>query len=135
MRPRKVKKDEEREYNELLQLFIDKYRIGHFDSIKSLEKVLRECRKLLKEAERAREKKRLENLIKSTDKELLKLRSWTPQVLKNANRMQRQLNSVKWGGIFQYSDTKKIEYEDLSVCEDAICVFIVLVVALLKIYQ
>ena len=94
MPPRKVKKDEEREYNELLQLFIDKYRIGHFDSIQSLEKLLRECQKLLKEAEKPR-KKRLENLIKSTDKELLKLRSWTPQVLKNANRMQRQLNSVK----------------------------------------
>jgi hypothetical protein len=95
MPPRKVKKDEEREYNELLQLFIDKYRIGHFDSIKSLEKVLRECRKLLKEAQKPRERKRLDNLIKSTDKELLKLKSWTPQVLKNANRMQRQLNSVK----------------------------------------
>jgi hypothetical protein len=93
--PRRVKKDEEREYNELLQLFIDKYRIGHFDSIKSLEKVLRECRKLLKEAEKPREKKRLENLIKSTNKELLKLRRWTPQVLKNANSMQSQLNSVK----------------------------------------
>jgi hypothetical protein len=92
--PRKVKKDEEREYNELLQLFIDKYRSGHFDSIQSLEKVLRECQKL-KEAEKPREKKRLEYLIKSTDKELLKLRSWTPQVLKNANRMQKQLNSVK----------------------------------------
>jgi hypothetical protein len=50
---------------------------------------------LLKAAEKPREKKRLENLIKSTDKELLKLRSWTPQVLKNANRMQRQLDSVK----------------------------------------
>ena len=95
MPPRKVKKDEEREYNELLQLFIDKYRIGHFDSIKSLEKVLRECRKLLKEAEKPRDKKRLENLIKSTDKELLKLKSWTSQVLKNANSQQRQLNSVK----------------------------------------
>ena len=95
MPPTKVKKDEEREYNELLQLFIDKYRIGHFDSIQSLEKVLRECQKLLKEAEKSREKKRLENLIKSTDKELFKLRRWTQQVLKNANRMQRQLNSVK----------------------------------------
>jgi phage shock protein A len=49
----------------------------------------------LKEAENPREKKRLENLIKVTDKELLKLRNRTTQVLKNTNRMQRQLDSIK----------------------------------------
>ena len=81
--------------NELRQLFIDKYRTGHFDSIKSVKKVIKESQKLLKEAENPREKKRLENLIKVTDKELLKLRNRTPQVLKNTNRMQRQLDSIK----------------------------------------
>lgn len=92
---KKVKEDEERLHNELRQLFIDKYRTGHFDSIKSVKKVIKESQKLLKEAENPREKKRLENLIKVTDKELLKLRNRTPQVLKNTNRMQRQLDSIK----------------------------------------
>jgi hypothetical protein len=92
---KKVKEDEERLQNELRQLFIDKYRTGHFDSIKSVKKVIKESQKLLKEAENPREKKRLENLIKVTDKELLKLRNRTPQVLKNTNRMQRQLDSIK----------------------------------------
>ena len=92
---KKVKEDEERLQNELRQLFIDKYRTGHFDSIKSVKKVIKESQKLLKEAENPREKKRLENLIKVTDKELLKLRNSTPQVLKNTNRMQRQLDSIK----------------------------------------
>jgi PAB1-binding protein PBP1 len=92
---KKVKEDEERLQNELRQLFIDKYRTGHFDSIKSVKKVIKESQKLLKEAENPREKKKLENLIKVTDKELLKLRNRTPQVLKNTNRMQRQLDSIK----------------------------------------
>jgi hypothetical protein len=90
----KVKEDEERSHNELRQLFIDKYRTGHFDSIQSLEKVIKECQILLKETEKPREKNRLENLIKVTDKELLKMRNRTSQVLKNANRMQRQLDSI-----------------------------------------
>ncbi len=47
-----VKEDEERLQNELRQVFIDKYRTGHFDSIQSLKKVIKECQKLLKEAEK-----------------------------------------------------------------------------------
>ena len=90
-----VKEDEERLQNELRQLFIDKYRTGHFDSIQSLKKVIKECQKLLKEAEKPTEKKRLQKLIKRMDKELLKLKDRTPQVLKNSNRMQRQLDSIK----------------------------------------
>ena len=89
---KKVKEDEERLQNELRQLFIDKYRTGHFDSIKSVKKVIKESQKLLKEAENPREKKRLQNLIKRMDKELLKLNDRTSQVLKNSNRMQRQLD-------------------------------------------
>ena len=50
-----VKEDEERLQNELRQVFIDKYRTGHFDFIKSLKKVIKECQKLLKEAEKPRE--------------------------------------------------------------------------------
>jgi phage shock protein A len=95
---KKVKEDEERLQNELRQLFIDKYRTGHFDSIKSVKKVIKECQKLLKEAENPREKKRLESLIKVTDKQLLNLRNRTPQVLKNSNRMQRQLDSLRERG-------------------------------------
>jgi hypothetical protein len=49
---------------------------------------------LLKEAKKPREKKRLENLIKGTDRELLKLTNRTSQILKIANRMQRQLDSI-----------------------------------------
>ena len=90
-----VKEDEERLQNELRQVFIDKYRTGHFDSIQSLKKVIKECQKLLKEAEKPREKKRLQNLIKRMDKELLKLNDRTSQVLKNSNRMQRQLDSIR----------------------------------------
>jgi phage shock protein A len=95
---KKVKEDEERSHNELRQIFIDKYRTGHFDSIKSVKKVIKECQKLLKEAENPREKKRLESLIKVTDKQLLNLRNRTPQVLKNSNRMQRQLDSLRERG-------------------------------------
>ena len=90
-----VKEDEERLQNELRQLFIDKYRTGHFDSIQSLKKVIKECQKLLKEAEKPTEKKRLQKLIKRMDKELLKLKDKTSQVLKNSNRMQRQLDSIR----------------------------------------
>ena len=90
-----VKEDEKRLQNELRQVFIDKYRTGHFDSIQSLKKVIKECQKLLKEAEKPTEKKRLQKLIKRMDKELLKLKDRTPQVLKNSNRMQRQLDSIR----------------------------------------
>ena len=93
--PRTVKEDEKRLQNELRQVFIDKYRTGHFDSIQSLKKVIKECQKLLKEAEKPTEKKRLQKLIKRMDKELLKLKDRTPQVLKNSNRMQRQLDSIR----------------------------------------
>jgi hypothetical protein len=94
-RTKKVKEDEERSHNELRQLFIDKYRKGHFDSIKSVEKVLEECQKLLKESEKRGDQKRFENLIKGTEKALLKLRKKTPQILKEADRMQKQLDSLK----------------------------------------
>jgi uncharacterized membrane protein len=92
---KKVKEDEEQLHNELRQVFIDTYRTGHFDSIQSLKKVIKECQKLLKEAEKPTEKKRLQKLIKRTDKELLKLKDRTSQVLKNYNRMQRQLDSIR----------------------------------------
>ena len=62
-----VKEDEKRLQNELRQVFIDKYRTGHFDSIQSLKKVIKECQKLLKEAE-----KPIEN-VATTDKT-----SWYP---------------------------------------------------------
>jgi hypothetical protein len=91
---KKVKEEEEQLHNELRQLFIDKYRTGHFDSIQSVEKVIKECQILLKETEEPREKKRLEKLIKVTDEELLKLKNMTSHVLKTANRMQRQLDDT-----------------------------------------
>lgn len=94
-RRKKVEKDVERTYGELRQLFIDKYRSGHLDSIKSVKKVIVECRKLLKDAEKPREQKRLENLIKRTEKELVNLRNKTPEVIKEANRMQKELDSLK----------------------------------------
>jgi hypothetical protein len=71
------------------------------------EKSNKGCEKLLKEAKKPREKKRLENLIKGTDRELLKLTNRTSQILKIANRMRRQLDSIIWGLIFEINDTTK----------------------------
>ncbi len=51
--------------------------------------------KIVERSRKTREKKRLQNLIKRMDKELLKLNDRTSQVLKNSNRMQRQLDSIK----------------------------------------
>ena len=92
---KKVKEDEERTLVELRQLFIDKYRNGHFDSIQSLEKVLEECQKLLKESDKPGDQNRFENLIKETEKALLILRNKTPEILREADLKQKQLDSQK----------------------------------------
>ena len=77
------------------QWLIDKYRVDHFDSILTLEKVLEESQKLLKDSEKPTHQKRLENLIKRTEKDLLKLRNKTPEILNEADRMQKELDSLK----------------------------------------
>ena len=82
-----VKEDEERLQNELRQVFIDKYRTGHFDSIQSLKKVIKECRKLLKEAEKPREKKRLRKFNQKDGQRVIEIDDRTSQVLKNSNLM------------------------------------------------
>lgn len=92
---KKVKVDEERTLVELQQLFIDKYRNGHFESIQSLEKVLEECQKLLKESDKPGDQNRFENLIKETEKALLILRNKTPEILREADLKQIQLDSQK----------------------------------------
>jgi hypothetical protein len=94
-RRKKVKEDEQRTYGEVRQWLIDKYRVDHFDSILTLEKVLEESQKLLKDSEKPTHQKRLENLIKRTEKDLLKLRNKTPEILNEADRMQKELDSLK----------------------------------------
>ena len=84
-----VKEEEERLQNELRRVLKDKYRTGNFDYIQYLKKVIKECEELLKGEEIPTEKKRIQKLIKKMDKEILKLKDRTSQVLKNSNRMQR----------------------------------------------
>ena len=68
---RQSKKNEERlQSNELRQVFIDKYRTGHFDSIQSLKKVIKGyMRKIVEQKPKNQQRRRdSRNSIKNMDK-------------------------------------------------------------------
>jgi hypothetical protein len=88
-------KDPEPKFGKIRHELIDKYRNEHFDSIHDLERVIVESEKLSKETKNSRGLKIIQKLIKRKKKELWKLKNRTAEVLRNAETMQQDLNSLK----------------------------------------
>ncbi len=86
---------EEITYGQIRQEFIDASYKAHFHSIENLVKVVKECQKQYDIVDDPKLKKRYETLMKSAQKDLLKTRWMTPQVLKNFELMQKDLDSLK----------------------------------------
>jgi hypothetical protein len=74
---------------------IDSYRNRHFESIKNLEKVIGVCKNASIEIKVPEELRTTQGLLRKTKKDLWRLKNKTPEVLKNAEAMQKNLDSTK----------------------------------------
>ena len=93
-RKRRLTKEEGPTHGELQQRLIDTYRKGYLELIKDSERILRLCQKQFEELENPKLKKRYEAWITQLQNDLRRLRDNTPEVLREAEKMQKNLDSL-----------------------------------------
>jgi hypothetical protein len=81
-------------HSESQQQSIDSYRKRHFESIRNLEAVIEVCKKASVQIKDPEELKAVQYLLRGTKKDLWRLKNKTPDVLKNAEAMQKNLDSM-----------------------------------------
>jgi hypothetical protein len=81
-------------HSESQQRSIDSYRKRHFESIWKLEKVIKLCKNASIQIKDPEEPKTVQHLLRRTKKDLWTLKNKTPNVLKDAEAMQKNLDSM-----------------------------------------
>ena len=85
--------EDEQTFRNVRQWLIKRISDSHFEVIKKMENLVEELKKEADNEKRPTYRKNLENRIRRTEIDILNLKQKTPEVLKQIDVMQRELDS------------------------------------------